>query len=133
MKVVGYFVDYRGFLRALIETKVAVLLDAIAKKYMSQVRIRMQRDCPCSRYPASVEAYRVRANNRVMEVMDNDKITNLQSMSPPIQATAGATFKDPATSSTRRVCVGISLTFPSGKNHHTACPFGREMAVLIGA
>ena len=35
LKFMGYFVDHRGLLRALIETKVMILLDAIAKKYMS--------------------------------------------------------------------------------------------------
>ena len=35
LNFVGYFVDHRGLLGALIETKVTILLDAIAKKYVS--------------------------------------------------------------------------------------------------
>lgn len=35
LKFMGYFVDHRGLLGALIETKVTILLDAIAKKYVS--------------------------------------------------------------------------------------------------
>lgn len=38
LKFVGYFVDHRGLLGALIETKVTILLDAIAKKYVSKIR-----------------------------------------------------------------------------------------------
>jgi len=35
LKFVEYFVDHRGLLGALIETKVTILLGAIAKKYVS--------------------------------------------------------------------------------------------------
>ena len=38
LRFVGYFVEHRGLLGRLIETKVTILLDAIAKKYMSEIR-----------------------------------------------------------------------------------------------
>ena len=38
LRFVGYFVEYRGLLGTLIETKVTILLDAIAKKYVSEIR-----------------------------------------------------------------------------------------------
>ena len=37
LKFVGYFVDHRGLLGVLIETKVTVLLEAIAKKYAREL------------------------------------------------------------------------------------------------
>ena len=42
LKFVGYFVDHCGLLGALIETKVTILLDAIAKKYVSRIRYEVQ-------------------------------------------------------------------------------------------
>jgi len=44
LKFVGHFVDHRGLLGVLIKTKVTVLLKAIAKKYVSQVRNGAQRN-----------------------------------------------------------------------------------------
>lgn len=44
LKFVGYFVDHRGLLGALIETKVMILLDAITKKYVSKIRNAVERN-----------------------------------------------------------------------------------------
>jgi hypothetical protein len=40
-----------------------------------------------------------------------------------VQPTSGITLTGSAIPSLRRVCVGISLEFPPGKNHHTSYPF----------
>ena len=38
LRFVGYFVEYCGLLGTLIKTKVTILLDTIAKKYVSEIR-----------------------------------------------------------------------------------------------
>lgn len=41
-----------------------------------------------------------------------------------VKSTPGVMLTDSVTSSQRRVCVGILLEFPPGKNHHSSYPFG---------
>lgn len=77
------------------------------------------------RYPQSTEQGCPGVKKTLAEATEGDGTMKLPSAPPSLaKSTPGITLTDSATSSLRRVCVGISLEFPPGKNHHSSYPFG---------